>query len=265
MSKFPQIMGILNVTPDSFSDGGVNFSMESAVESALKMLDAGADIIDIGGESTRPGAKSVPANEQINRIMPPIKEILTLRPDAIISVDTTNYQVAKTALDAGAKIINDISGLQFEPKLAELVTEYDAELVIMHTSGNSEIMQSKTNYDNLIDDILQFLTEKVSFARAAGASKIIIDYGIGFGKTPEQNIELLKNTEKFIIPGTKILVGLSRKSFIGKILNIDYPKDRDLASILFHTLLLNKPIDIIRVHSTSEYFILKKIHEILKF
>ena len=258
-SKFPKIMGILNVTPDSFSDGGDNYVHQTAIHNALKMLDEGADILDIGGESTRPGSMPVSTEEEIKRVVPVITAILENAPRAVISIDTTKYDVAKEAVAAGAKIINDVSGLEFEPKLADLAAENNCALVIMHMRGNPRTMQKNINYNNIISEISEFLHNKVEFARGKGVNDIIIDYGIGFGKSAEQNFELLRNSEKFNIPGTRLMLGLSRKSFIGKKFAIEEPKQRDLPTALLHSLLLNKPIDIIRVHNVRDHAILREL------
>lgn len=261
--SFPKIMGILNVTPDSFSDGAFYFDTQMAINHALEMIDEGADIIDIGGESTRPGSDSVDLEEEIQRVIPIVSEIKQLRPNVKISVDTTKYEVAKQALDLGADIINDVSSFSFDDRLCELVKQYNAGLVIMHSKGKPKTMQINPVYDDLIADIKFFLTEKVKFAKEVGLEDIWIDVGIGFGKTPEDNLNLLKNLDLFSDLGVKQLLGISRKSFIGKLLEIEHPLDRDLPTLLFHTMLLNCNIDIIRVHSIKEYAMLRKIHNLL--
>lgn len=260
--SFPKIMGIVNVTPDSFSDGGDNFAVNSAVDSALKMIDDGAEIVDIGGESSRPGAIPVFEHDELQRVIPVIKKIISLRPETVISIDTTKYSVARAALDSGAKIINDISGLNYDENLAELATEYNSSLIIMHMNGTPQTMQHRTEYDNLVVDVKEFLENKIKIAKSKGVNNIIIDYGIGFGKNEQQNIELLKKTEQFQFDRVEILVGISRKSFIGKLFDIPEPKDRDIASTLIHALLLDKPIDIIRVHNVEIISLLKKINTV---
>jgi dihydropteroate synthase len=257
---FPKIMGILNITPDSFSDGGDNYVHQYAVEKALEMIEDGADIIDIGGESTRPGAKPVSVDDELARVIPVIEKLIKAKPDAIISIDTTKYEVAKAAIEVGAKIINDVSGLEYDERLAKLAAEKNAALVIMHMKGTPRSMQKQPQYDDLVKEVGDFLQSKIGIARKTGVQDIIIDYGIGFGKTLEHNLQLLKNTEKFNFPGTKLLLGISRKSFIDKILNIPNPKDRDMPTALIHSLLLNKLIDIIRVHNVKNIMMLKKLH-----
>jgi dihydropteroate synthase len=261
--SFPKIMGILNVTPDSFSDGAFYFDTQMAINHALEMIDEGADIIDIGGESTRPGSDSVDLEEEIQRVIPIVSEIKQLRPNIKISVDTTKYEVAKQALDLGANIINDVSSFSIDERLCELVKQYNAGLVIMHSKGKPKTMQINPVYDDLIADIKCFLSEKVKFAKEVGLKDIWIDVGIGFGKTPQDNLNLLKNLDVFSDLGVKQLLGISRKSFIGKLLDIEHPLDRDLPTLLLHTILLNCNIDIIRVHSIKEYELLRKIHKML--
>jgi len=261
--SFPKLMGILNITPDSFSDGSIYFDPNSAINHALELLDEGADIIDIGGESTRPGADEVTESEELSRIIPVISEIKKLRPNAIISVDTTKYEVAKQSLDLGVEIINDISGLSFEIRLAELVKSYKAGLVIMHIKGKPRVMQYNPTYDEMIPEIYNYLNEKIEYANSLGLNKLWYDIGIGFGKSAEGNIELLKNLDKFDSLNAKLLLGISRKSFIGKLLGIEHPLDRDLPTLLLHSLLLKNNIDIIRVHSVKEYKILKDVFKLL--
>jgi dihydropteroate synthase len=259
--KFPLIMGIVNVTPDSFSDGGNFFSKERAIEHALLLTDQGADIIDIGGESTRPGANEVSELEEINRVVPVISEIKRIKPDIKISIDTTKYNVALESVKAGADIINDISGLTFEPRLAEIAAEYDKELIIMHINGQPRTMQANPHYENVVKEVFDFLLEKIKFAKNIGVKKIISDIGIGFGKNLNHNLTLLQNIEKFKELEVPILLGISRKSFINHLLQIESPEDRDLPTLLIHTMLLSKNIDIIRVHNVKNIILLKKLHQ----
>lgn len=259
---FPEIMGILNVTPDSFSDGGNFFNSQTAVEHALRMIDQGADIIDIGGESTRPGAAEVAIVDEISRVIPVIREIKKLRANARISIDTTKYDVAKASLDLGAEIINDISGLKFDSRLAELANEYDASLCIMHINGIPRTMQTNPVYTDVVSEVLDFLKSQVNLAFSMDVKKVIVDVGIGFGKTVEHNLALLKNINTFNIAGTSQLLGISRKSFIGKSFNIENPQDRDVHTALIHSILLKANIDIIRVHNVGLITDLKKIDEI---
>ena len=212
------IMGIVNVTPDSFSDGGHFFEPDQALNHAFELLDAGADIIDLGGESTRPGSDSVQADEEQRRLLPVIEKVLAQRPDAYISVDTVKPAVAEAALKLGARMINDVSMLREGGRaMAEAVARHDAEVVLMHSRKQPKDMQREIHYDDLFKEICGELAEAIELAESAGVDpdKIWIDPGIGFAKTPEQCIEILAGMERFHALGKKILVGPSRKSFIG--------------------------------------------------
>ncbi len=257
--NFPKIMGILNITPDSFSDGGKYFSKADAVKQGLKLLDDGADILDIGGESTRPGANAVSDEEELNRVIPVIEEIKKIKPESVISIDTTKYNVAKAAVDAGATIINDISGLGTDERLAELATDKNLTLILMHIQGTPRTMQENPVYDDVFQDVFDILKAKIEKSRQIGVKSIIADAGIGFGKTYDQNITLLKNYEKFKELGVPIMIGLSRKAFIGKMLDMPNPADRDIPTALIHALLLQQNIDIIRVHNVEMISMLRKI------
>ncbi|TGU72707.1 dihydropteroate synthase [Geomonas terrae] len=218
----PQIMGILNMTPDSFSDGGRFFSVERAVERAREMEREGADIIDIGGESTRPDAPAVSLQEELDRVLPVI-EGLKGNVSVPISIDTYKAGVAKAACAAGAEIVNDVTGLMFDPEMAAVVAESDAGVVVMHTRGMPDTMQKDTNYDDLIADVKEYLTGSIELARRAGvaAGRIVVDPGLGFGKSVQGNLELIKRLEEFRPLGCPILVGPSRKSFIGAVTGRD--------------------------------------------
>ena len=242
------VMGILNVTPDSFSDGGEHYSEEEAVEHGLKLLEDGADILDVGGESSRPGADKVPADKELERIIPVITKILKARPDALISVDTTKAVVAEEALSKGAKIINDISGLVFDPALLEVTARTGAALVIMHMKGTPKSMQENPFYEDVVREIYDFLNDKILSAQKAGVKNIFIDPGIGFGKSIENNFEILRRLEDFKSLGHPILIGVSRKSFIGKILDLDV-KNRDAASSMVESVAIRNGARIIRTHN----------------
>lgn len=215
--KKPLIMGILNVTPDSFFDGGKYTNLPAAIARAEQMLAEGADILDIGGESTRPGALTVESAEETKRIIPVIKEIKKRRRDAVISVDTYHYETALAALDEGASIINDISGLK-DLRLADLAAKYKAKLVIMHIKGMPDTMQSFCDYKDIFKDISDFFEQKTALALQRGVSRenIILDIGLGFAKTREQNWLLLENISHFTKSGFPLLIGASRKSFTDK-------------------------------------------------
>lgn len=214
----PQIMGILNVTPDSFSDGGRFFSLEAAVLRAQEMEREGADIIDIGGESTRPNAPAVTLAQELDRVIPVI-EALKGRISIPISIDTYKAGVAKAACAAGAEIVNDVTGLMFDPEMAAVVAEADAGLVVMHTRGMPDTMQKDTGYGDLIADVKEYLARSMALARSAGLveGRIAVDPGLGFGKSVQGNLELIKRLDEFLELGRPILVGPSRKSFIGAV------------------------------------------------
>lgn len=245
----PTIMGILNVTPNSFSDGGDFNTFDSALAQAKLMIDEGAAIIDIGGESTRPGSEPVSITDELSRTIPVIKEILKSKPNTIISIDTTKYEVAKQALDSGAKIINDVSGLTSEPRFVDLAKEYNAELVIMHKKGTPKDMQVNPDYNDVFCEVYDFLKQQAKLAE--GVNNVFVDVGIGFGKTLEHNITLLNNLEKFNDITGKQLLGISRKSFIRMMFGIENAKDRDTHTALIHSLLLKKKVDILRVHNVK--------------
>jgi len=247
------IMGILNITPDSFSDGGRFFDRpEEAIEYALKMEEEGADIIDIGGESTRPGAKPVSLKEELRRVIPVIK-ILSKRLKIPISIDTRKAKVAKEAIEAGASIVNDVSGLRYDEEMRKIVAYYKVPLIIMHMKGNPQTMQRNPFYKDLISEIIDFLEKRINLAEEAGISRenIIIDPGIGFGKTVEHNLMILKNLYQFKVLGRPILIGTSRKSFIGKILNLDV-NERLYGTISSCCLAVLKGANILRVHDVKE-------------
>ncbi|MCS7197334.1 MAG: dihydropteroate synthase [Candidatus Bipolaricaulota bacterium] len=210
------VMGILNVTPDSFSDGGRFFSFESALERARQLIREGADIIDIGGESTRPGAEPVPEAEELRRVIPVICAIR--KESAVpISIDTYKARVAEAALEAGANIINDISALRFDPQMVKIVAQARVPVVLMHMQGEPRTMQQNPTYVDVVREIKEFLAERIAFARAHNIEKIIIDPGIGFGKAVAHNIEILRRLGELKELGYPILIGTSRKSFIGKL------------------------------------------------
>ncbi|MDT3738397.1 MAG: dihydropteroate synthase [Candidatus Kapabacteria bacterium] len=263
MTNFPQVVGILNVTPDSFSDGGEHYQGDKAVDFALKMIDHGADIIDIGGESTKPGAESIDTETEIQRVIPVIKKIKNIQPQIKISVDTTKYEVARTALDLGCNMINDVSCLRKQPRLAELAGQYDVPIILMHSRENPKTMQQSPHYNNLWDELLGELRTSIESAKKSGATKIIADPGIGFAKSFENNLEILKNFDRLYQLNVPLLLGLSRKSFIGKMLGIDVPSERDFATVIIHSLLLKYKIEYIRVHNTGMTRQLKMICEAL--
>lgn len=216
------LMGVLNVTPDSFSDGGLYFDQDKAIAHGLRMVEEGADLIDVGGESTRPESKPLALEEELKRIIPVI-EALAGKVDVPISIDTYKSEVASRAIDAGARIINDISGLHFDPAVAKVAAKHDTPLVLMHIRGTPETMQKDVHYRSTLSEILQSLRESIQKAESSGMDpdQIIIDPGIGFGKTLEHNLLIIKHLSEFRVLGKPILLGTSRKSFIGKILNAE--------------------------------------------
>jgi len=215
----PLVMGVLNVTPDSFSDGNLFFSLKDAVARALEMEGEGADLIDIGGESTRPNAPAVGLEEELRRVVP-VVEALAGKLKIPISVDTYKAGVAQAACAAGAEIVNDVSGLFFDPGMAAAVAEADAGVVVQHTRGTPDRMQSDTRYDDLVAEVKSYLSESLALAERSGikASRIVIDPGLGFGKSLEGNLELVRRLSELRSLGRPILVGPSRKSFIGTVL-----------------------------------------------
>lgn len=248
------LMGILNVTPDSFSDGSEFNDPRQAVDHAVAMHEAGAEIIDIGGESTRPGALEISVEEEINRVIPVVSKLKTTHPEIVISIDTTKASVAEAAMQEGADIINDISGLQYDPAIANIAAEYNAGLILMHMRGTPATMKALCVYDDLIAEIKTFLVDAVAKAVSADLPKenIILDPGIGFAKTPAQNIEIMQHIADFADLGYPLLVGPSRKSFIGKILNETEPKKRIWGTAGAIAYLVMKKIAFIRVHDVRE-------------
>ena len=249
----PLIMGILNLTPDSFSDGGRFIDPQRAIEHALQMESAGADIIDIGGETTKPGAPPVPADEEAARIIP-VMEHLSKALRCPISVDTWRSSVAESALSAGAEIINAISGFSFDPRMADVVAAHDAAAVLMHTRGRPDEMQQDTEYCDLMTEVMGGLRDSVSRALAAGVKRerIAIDPGIGFGKDLSGNLEILRRLRELTALGLPVLVGTSRKSFIGKILARQDASERTFGTAATVALAVANGAQILRVHDVQE-------------
>jgi len=245
------VMGILNVTPDSFSDAGEYFSLELAIVRAMQMVDEGADIIDIGGESTRPGSQPTPVIEQIHRVVPVLEKIAG-QINVPISIDTTSSQVARAAIDAGASIINDISALRFDSKMAHLAAEANVPVILMHMQGTPQTMQEAPYYEEVVSEVKTFLQERMDFAARAGLdrSKLIIDVGIGFGKRFEDNMTVLSRIEEYFDLDRPVMVGHSRKGFIGKLTG-QPAGDRDQASLAIGAVLAGKGVHILRVHEVK--------------
>jgi len=250
----PLIMGILNVTPDSFSDGGKYSTVEAAALQAEKMLADGADIIDIGGESTRPGSEPVPASEQIRRVVPVIEAIKGLSSHLLISIDTTLAEVAEAALKAGADLINDVSGGTGDAKMLTLAARLDAPIVLMHNQGTPKTMQDHPYYDDVVGEVVAVLRERVEAALAAGIKKerIIIDPGIGFGKRRQDNIDLLAHLDAFAGLGFPVLLGTSRKRFMGSLCHVEEPAELVTATAVTTALGVMAGVKLFRVHDVKE-------------
>jgi len=248
------IMGILNITPDSFSDGGKYFDkdiqMQRIVVDAVRMEREGADFIDVGGESTRPGAQKVSKNEEINRVIPVISEIRK-HINIPVSIDTYKHEVAEEALKAGAVIVNDISGFQFDNKIAGVTKKYNASCILMHIKGTPRIMQINPEYKDVVKEIKEYLNTSISIARMAGIEQIMVDPGIGFGKTYEHNVEIIKHLHEFKSFGYPVLIGLSKKRFINSIYE-STPDERLVGTLAANTAGIINGANIIRVHDVLE-------------
>lgn len=246
------VMGVLNVTPDSFSDGGQFLDAGKAIRHGLAMADAGAAIIDIGGESTRPGSAPVPAKEQIRRVVPVIEK-LSSSMSVPISIDAHEHEVAKAALDAGAGMINDITALSDE-RIGSLAAEREVPLVLMHMLGTPATMQVRPEYDDVVTEVLDYLLARAARAEELGvaSSMIFIDPGIGFGKTLEHNLLLLRHIDRFVASGYRVLVGTSRKSFIGQVTGKDKPSERIFGTAATVALCVAAGVSVVRVHDVAE-------------
>ncbi|WP_135382476.1 dihydropteroate synthase [Vibrio tasmaniensis] len=258
----PHVMGILNVTPDSFSDGGKFNSLDNALLQAERMIQAGVSIIDIGGESTRPGAPEVSLKEELARVIPAIKAIRA-KFDVWISIDTSKAEVMRQAVEAGADLINDVRALQ-EPGALEVAAEANVPICLMHMKGQPRTMQSNPSYEDVLTDVEDFLQERVEACEAVGISKeqLILDPGFGFGKTIEHNYHLLAHLEKFHTLGLPVLAGMSRKSMIFKLLD-KVPADCMVASVTCATIAAMKGAQIIRVHDVEDTLEAMKIIEVM--
>ncbi len=246
------IMGILNVTPDSFSDGGMYYNVTQAIEFALQMAEEGADIIDVGGESTRPGAKTVELQKECDRILPVIEGIRT-KSDILISIDTYKSEVARQSIATGAGMVNDISGMTFDPNMVDVIKDSGLPVVIMHIKGTPKNMQRNPYYEDLMQELTEYFEERKKFARAKGIldQQIILDPGIGFGKRPQDNFQLLRELKKIVDMGFPVLIGPSKKSFIG--LTLDLPVDQRLeGTAAAVTTGILKGARIVRVHDVKE-------------
>ncbi|MFH1736492.1 MAG: dihydropteroate synthase, partial [Actinomycetota bacterium] len=258
------IMGVLNVTPDSFSDGGRFFDKKTADAHAVQMVEDGADIIDIGGESTRPGAEPVFEEDEKKRVLPVI-ETLAGQIGVPISIDTYKTGIAQAALDAGAAMVNDISGLSFDPEMAGLAVARNTPVVIMHMQGTPRNMQENPRYESLIGEITGFLSGQAKVAESAGvaADRIIIDPGIGFGKTVEHNLEIVKRLKEFTSLGYPVMIGVSRKSFIGKVLGTEVDERLEGTAAAVACSVLNGA-SLVRVHDVKEMFRVTRLADAVK-
>ncbi|RMF57172.1 MAG: dihydropteroate synthase [Calditrichaeota bacterium] len=243
-------MGIVNTTPDSFSDGGQFHSPERAYQHAMSLLEGGANVIDIGGESTRPGASPVPLEEEWQRVGPVIQRLAKVK-DCIISIDTVKSEIARRALEEGAHIINDISALRFDENMVNVAHHYAVPVILMHMQGMPQTMQKNPTYTHLMEEIITFFQKQIDYAGGHGVTQLIIDPGIGFGKRVEDNYELIRRIAEFRVFGYPILLGASRKSFIGK-LSGNLPRDRIGGTIAANLYAYQKGVQMFRVHDVKE-------------
>jgi dihydropteroate synthase len=245
----PSVMGVINVTPDSFSDGGVHLRVDSAVTSAWGMLDAGAALVDVGGESTRPGSEGVSAEEELQRIEPVLRDL----GGAPLSVDTSKAVVARRALDLGVELVNDVTALRGDPELARVVADAGCYLCLMHMLGEPRTMQDDPRYDDVVSEVKRFLEERLAFAVAAGIREehVCLDPGIGFGKTAEQNFELVRRLDEVVAIGRPVLVGFSRKSSLGKLIGAE--TGTAAASVGAAVAAFDRGATILRVHDVREH------------
>jgi dihydropteroate synthase len=249
----PSVMGVVNVTPDSFSDGGVNLHPEDAIAAARRMIDEGAAIVDVGGESTRPGAEPVPLDEELRRILPVLEVVAG---DLPVSIDTAKAEVARRALALGAELVNDVTSLQGDPELAGVVSESGSYVCLMHMLGEPRTMQRDPRYEDVVSEVKDFLEDRMRFAVAAGIAeeRILLDPGIGFGKTVEHNFELIRRLDELVALGRPIVVGFSRKSSLGRILGDPDAKTGPLsASIAAAVTAYERGATILRVHDVREH------------
>ena len=263
-SAFPRIMGVVNVTPDSFSDGGQYETAQQAIAHACALIAQGADILDVGGESTRPGAEAVSAEIECDRVLPVIRGIRDVNPLIPISIDTMKSEVADAAVRTGATIINDVSGGVADQAMFDVAAGHDVPYILMHMQGTPRTMQESPTYDDVVVDVAEFLRHRVETARARGVRRIIIDPGIGFGKTVDHNIALLQHLNHFAGIADELLLGISRKRFLGAITGITDASERDIVTALAHALLVSAPVDIIRVHHVALHAQLRSLTSALR-
>jgi dihydropteroate synthase len=247
----PRIMGILNVTPDSFSDGGEWFDFDEAVEHGRALVAEGADILDVGGESTRPGAAPVALDEELRRVVPVIRVLREV--GAQLSIDTMKLTVAEAAVEAGATFVNDVTAFRHEPEIAGFVADRGCDCCLMHMLGEPRTMQDDPRYEDVVDDVRAFLEERAEFAVGEGVreERIMVDPGIGFGKTLDHNLELLRRLDEIVAVGFPVVVGTSRKSFLGRLTGREDPHDRVAATVATTVLALERGAAVFRVHDVA--------------
>jgi dihydropteroate synthase len=250
LTQGPVVVGILNITPDSFSDGGDFLDPEAAVDHALAMLDEGAGILDLGGESTRPGSEPVSQEEEIRRVIPVLKRILAVRPEAVISVDTYRAGTATAALEAGARLINDVTALRGDARMASVVEQAACSVILMHMQGEPKTMQNEPHYEDVVREVRDFLAQRAEYAIAAGVrpENLIVDPGIGFGKNLEHNLALLRNLRTIVDLGFPVLIGASRKGFIGRITGAREARGRVFGTVATTVLAYERGATFFRVH-----------------
>jgi dihydropteroate synthase len=247
----PRIMGILNVTPDSFSDGGEWFAFDEAVRHARALVDEGADILDVGGESTRPGSAPVAVDEELRRVVPVVSALRGI--DAQISVDTAKLTVAEAAVDAGATFVNDVSAFRHDPELAGFVADRGCDCCLMHMLGEPRTMQHEPRYDDVVDEVRAFLEQRAAFAVAEGVREehVHVDPGIGFGKTLQHNLELLRRLDELVALGFPVVIGTSRKSFVGRLTGRAGAHERVAGTLAANVLALERGASVFRVHDVA--------------
>lgn len=253
----PVVMGVLNVTPDSFSDGGVYLDTSAAVDRAEWMVDQGARVVDVGAESTRPGAEPVSAREQIARAVPVIRALRRAHRQVVISIDTRLAAVADAALDAGAELVNDVSALRDDPELGPMIARRGAGVVLMHMQGQPQTMQTAgggPRYDDVVAEVKTFLAQRLEWAESVGIdrSRIVLDPGLGFGKTVQHNLALLARLDEIVSLGSPVLIGASRKSFVGQVTGVEVPAERLAGSLACAVWAAVKGASIIRVHDVAQ-------------
>jgi dihydropteroate synthase len=247
------IMGIVNVTPDSFSDGGAFEDHVAAIAHARRLVSEGAAIVDVGGESTRPRADPVPADEELGRVLPVVEGVSDLGLAAQVSIDTMKVEVARAAIEAGATYVNDVTAFRHEPAMAALVAEHGCDCCLMHMLGDPKTMQVDPRYDDVVAEVKAFLEERAAFAVREGIAeeRIAVDPGIGFGKTVDHNLELLRRLDEIVALGFTVVIGTSRKGFLGKLIGREDPHDRVAATVATNVLALERGATVFRVHDVA--------------